>query len=128
MTKSDRTDWVNKLIPEIKAALQERISQGVPTATVRGIFYILVSKGLIENLPTVYQQLSKALVSARENNVIPYEWITDDSRQILNINDKYFTPEKTIRAEFEVLRDLPTTYQDYIPRWHGQPEYVEEGD
>jgi hypothetical protein len=75
-----RLDWKNDIVPKINDILNERRQQGVPAATLRGIFYILVSLGHIENVQRQYKSLSRALVTARRNQVIPYDWIVDESR------------------------------------------------
>jgi len=67
-----RIDWKNEIIPRVKKILEERREQGVPAATLRGIFYILVSLGLIDNVQQRYKGLSKALVTARRDGIVPY--------------------------------------------------------
>ena len=79
-TTEDRTDWKNEIVPRVRQVLEERRQQGVPAATLRGIFYILVSLALIDNVQQRYKGLSKALVTARRDEIIPYEWIIDESR------------------------------------------------
>lgn len=121
-------DWQNEIVPRVRQILESRRQQGVPTATVRGIFYILVSEGLIENLPQPYKGLSEALVTARRAGLIPYEWITDETRSIVDITgmDTYYTPSAIINAKLKVLADLPDTYKDtLIPKWYKQPKYIE---
>jgi hypothetical protein len=120
------TDWINEIVPRVKKILEYRRQQGVPTATLRGIFYILVSEGLIENLPQQYKRLSEALVMARRREIIPYEWITDENRSIINIDDVYTRPQTIIQNALESIMELPDRYaEDYLPRWHNQPKYVE---
>ena len=122
---SGRLDWKNDIVPKIKDILNERHQQGVPAATLRGIFYILVSLGHIENLEQQYKSLSRALVTARRNGIIPYEWIVDESRGIIDIYDVYVDPSERIRRLLDQLIDLPETYQETIPRWYKQPKHVE---
>lgn len=43
-------DWKNDIVHKIKEILSERRQQGVPAATLRGIYYILVFLGHIENI------------------------------------------------------------------------------
>ena len=57
-----------------------------------GIFYILVSLDILENLQERYKSLSKALVTARRSGAIPVDWIVDESREIINIDDQYLEP------------------------------------
>ena len=121
----DRIDWKNKIVPRAKEILIDRRSRGIPKASIRGIFYNLISLDLVPNVPTVYKGLSKALVKAREDGVIPDDWIVDESRNIIDINDDYFSPEQIIDGELDFLDELPDDFKNKIPRWHNQPVYVE---
>jgi hypothetical protein len=49
--------------------------------TVRQVYYQLVSRQVIENKRTAYQAVSNALVDARQEGVIPWEWIEDRLRR-----------------------------------------------
>lgn len=123
-TTEDRTDWKNEIVPRVRQVLEERRQQGVPAATLRGIFYILVSLALIDNVQQRYKGLSKALVTARRDEIIPYEWIIDESREI--IDDDYFTPQQHIDNRINWLIELPDKFkEEMIPRWHKQPQYIE---
>ena len=52
--------------------------------------------------------------------------IVDESRTIIAIDDSFYPPEQLIDAQLDVLESLPEDYKiRYIPRWHGQPHYVE---
>ena len=120
-----RIDWRNVIVPRIREVLEDRRNRGIPKASVRGIFYNLISQDLIPNTQNVYKGLSEALVTARKNQIIPDDWIVDESRSIIDIDDKYVSPEKLIGHILEDLDRLPDDYKDEIPRWYGQPAYVE---
>ena len=92
-----------------------------------GIFYILVSLDILENLQERYKSLSKALVTARRSGAIPVDWIVDESREIINIDDQYLEPGEEIMQLLEWLNKLPDKYINSIPRWHNQPKYIEIG-
>ena len=49
--------------------------------TVRQVYYQLVSRQVIENNRGQYQAVSNALVSARQEGVIAWEWIEDRLRR-----------------------------------------------
>ncbi len=49
--------------------------------TVRQVYYQLVSRQVIENSRSCYQSVSKALVAARREGTIPWEWIEDRLRK-----------------------------------------------
>src|SRR3990167_10305739 len=49
--------------------------------TVRQVYYQLVSRQVIENNRSSYQGVSKALVWARQEGHIPWDWIEDRLRR-----------------------------------------------
>lgn len=49
--------------------------------TVRQVYYQLVSRQVIENNRSQYQAVSNALVDARKEGVIPWDWIEDRLRR-----------------------------------------------
>ncbi len=73
MSRHNRT---NQLI----ASALEILSAYHPM-TVRQIYYQLVSRLVIKNNRAEYQAVSKALVQARREGLIPWEWIEDRLRQ-----------------------------------------------
>lgn len=57
------------------------ILRGLHPMTVRQIYYQLVSRQVIKNNRGQYQAVSKALVHARQEETIPWEWIEDRLRR-----------------------------------------------
>jgi len=53
------------------------------------------------------------------------DWIVDESKEIINIDDQYLEPGEEITQLLEWLNKLPYEYSNSIPRWHNQPKYVE---
>ena len=49
--------------------------------TLRQVYYQLVSRQVLKNNRSQYQALSKALVTARREGLIPWEWIEDRLRR-----------------------------------------------
>src|SRR2546423_12850266 len=49
--------------------------------TVRQVYYQLVSRQVIKNNRCQYQAVSKALVAARQEGLIPWGWIEDRLRR-----------------------------------------------
>jgi hypothetical protein len=49
--------------------------------TLRQVFYRLVSGQVLENTRSQYQALSNALVTARQEGLIPWDWIEDRTRR-----------------------------------------------
>lgn len=49
--------------------------------TVRQVYYQLVSRQIVENNRNRYQSVSDAIVKARQQEIIPWEWIEDRLRR-----------------------------------------------
>lgn len=84
--------------------------------TVRQVYYQLVSRQVIENNRGQYQAVSNALVDARKEGRIPWDWIEDRLRR---------------PREVSMYRDLPdflgvVAYSYQRDVWPTQPAYVEE--
>ena len=93
---------------------------------MRGLFYILVSKNILENIQNRYKGLSRKLVEARKRGVLDPDCIVDESRTIIDIDDSFYPPEQLIDAQLDVPESLPEDYKTrYIPRWYEQPHYIE---
>ncbi|MFL6385164.1 MAG: hypothetical protein ACJ712_09370 [Nitrososphaeraceae archaeon] len=121
-----RLDWDKQVIPHVKEIIEARKRRGISRLTLRGLFYILVSKNILGNLHNRYRGLSRKLVEARKRGEIDPYCIVDESRNIIDINDSYYSPEQLIDAHLDVLEFLPKDYKTrYIPKWYGQPHYVE---
>ncbi len=59
-----------------------RILAEIQPTTVRGVAYQLFTRGLIENMgDKCVRNVSRMLVIAREKEIIPWEWIVDETRQ-----------------------------------------------
>jgi hypothetical protein len=61
----------------------KKIVEAVQPITVRGVCYRLFVAGLIDSMATKNtQKISRLLVLAREEELIPWEWIVDEHRQM----------------------------------------------
>lgn len=99
----------------IEAARQ--VLQEIQPASVRAVCYRLFTMGLIENMSKAEtNKVSTQLTWARENSIIPWEWIVDESRQGLVYGRTWDNP----RAFLDEMRG---TYRR--DRWTMQPEWVE---
>src|SRR5437870_4256316 len=56
------------------------VLENVRPMTLRQVFYQLVSRQVIENVVNRYKALGDALVAARRQGYIPWEWIEDRTR------------------------------------------------
>ena len=65
---------------ELIETSQEILSKHRPM-TVRQVYYQLVSRQVIENSKSSYQSVSNALVIARQERIIPWDWIDDRLRR-----------------------------------------------
>lgn len=83
--------------------------------TVRQVFYQLVSRQVIENNRGQYQAVSNALVGARQEGFIPWEWIEDRLRRPRTVN------------MWNDLSDFGDTVLSAYRRdvWDSQPGYIE---
>lgn len=69
-------DKTKELIRAAKAVLSE-----YNPMTLRQVFYQLVSSHAQENTPEEYDRLGRALVNARKEGMIPWEWLEDRTRR-----------------------------------------------
>ncbi len=126
--------WEIEVLPEVKIILKEFDGLGIKP-TLRTVFYSLVSRNMLENRLGHYKSLSKYTViwrerslpsnigKYREDEILPMDCFVDETRQILDINDIFETPEEYIEKGISYLRYAPEDYK--VPRWYKQPNYVE---
>lgn len=120
--KSNRAIWPNVIKMVVEEILPYYQGRGISTS-VREIYYRLVAKGL-PNTGSAYKQLSGKIVEARFDGRIPWNMIYDQSRYLHdNGVSKYRTPEEHIESQIDNLKNAHENYK--IPRWYGQPNYVE---
>ena len=90
------------------------LAEGHPM-TVRQVFYQLVSRQVIKNNRGQYQAVSNALVAARREGVIPWEWIEDRLRRPRHV---------PMWSGLPAFAD--TCRQAYrLDVWPSQPRYLE---
>lgn len=94
--------------------------------TLRAMFYALVSLQVIPNVESYYKTLSNYTARARENNELPINCFSDQSRHIIqDFDDEYVTIEDYIQRGISHLENAVYDYTKGIPRWHEQSHYVE---
>ena len=83
--------------------------------TVRQVYYALVSRQVIKNNRSQYQAVSKALVRARKEGEIPWDWIEDRLRRPRQVQ------------MYDGLKDFAGGWVWQYKRnvWEDQPGYVE---
>lgn len=96
-------------------AMYEMAREAQPI-TVRGIAYKLFAAKLIASMAkSETQKVSRLLTQARERDMIPWEWIVDETRR-LEVGASWSDPEEYIEcSRNDYRRDL----------WQDQPHRVE---
>ena len=90
--------------------------------TLRQIYYRLVASSLIPNKRSAYNQLSNALVKARENNEVDDTCIENQARQVLKRKAAY-DPERYVEAMENWFKSAGERYN--VDLWAAQPVFVE---
>ena len=92
------------------------ILEEIQPATVRAVCYRLFVLKLIKNMSkNETTKVSKQLVWAREEGIIPWSWIVDETREAERISS-WSNPDQILEAAVTRYR------KDY---WESQPEWVE---
>ena len=99
-----------RLIEEARAILGERNPM-----TVRQVYYQLVSRQVIKNNRGQYQAVSNALVGARKDGIVPWEWIEDRLRRPRRVSMWTDLSDFAESAKQSYRRDV----------WDSQPGYLE---
>jgi hypothetical protein len=129
--QAQNIDWEWKFIEIINDILKELGNEGeIPS--IRGMYYILVSRypKEIANTRSTYSSFDRATVKARKREyksnpkaVIEEDAFVDNIRRILDIADTFITGRELVDNLNAALNNAANSYS--IPRWNGQPNYVE---
>lgn len=110
-----KTDWKLAMQKGISLIKEQYQIIGGPM-TVRRVFYLFVSAVLIKNNHSQYQYLSNKLARAREQGRVPWKWIYDGVRSVLEL--EVFEPEDMQLPDPEWYMSDPTSEQDnYVEVW-----------
>ncbi|MBA7480313.1 hypothetical protein ES707_15764 [subsurface metagenome] len=85
--------------------------------TVRQVYYQLVSRQVIKNNRGQYQAVSNALVSARREGLIPWEWIEDRLRRPHHVSMWSGLSDFSETCRQAYRRDVWDTQPDYLEVW-----------
>ena len=101
-----------RLVEEAQAILADHNPM-----TVRQIYYQLISRLDIKNSRTQYQAVSNALVDARKEGVIPWDWIEDRLRRPREVTmwDNLGDFMETVKGSYR--RDVWENQDGYIEVW-----------
>lgn len=94
--------------------------------TVRGTAYYLEMIGIIEKTDKVFRNVGTALASARKKGIIPMNAFADNTRHIIkDFKNEERSLKDYIKDGITHLKFLPNGFKSLVPRWLGQPRYVE---
>jgi hypothetical protein len=85
--------------------------------TVRQVYYQLVSRQVVENNRNRYQSVSDALVKARQQEILPWEWIEDRLRKPRRVSMWRGLAAFADTAEAAYRRDVWESQSDYLEVW-----------
>ncbi len=85
--------------------------------TLRQVFYHLVSRQVLENTRGRYQALSQALVAARREGLIPWDWLEDRLRRPREVPMWDGLAEFAESAQGWYRRDVWATQPGYLEVW-----------
>jgi hypothetical protein len=94
-----------------------RILEDYHPMTLRQIFYQLVSKQILENDTANYERLGRALVPARKEGRIPWEWIEDRLRKPRPVSQWEGLPDFAETACEAYRRSVWVDQEIYIEAW-----------
>jgi len=110
-----KTRGRNKSTIRLVEAMRKIAEQARPIS-VRGIAYKLFAAGLIKNMGKgEVQKVSRASVGAREDGIIPWEWIVDETRE-LELIDTWNSARQFARGYF-YRRDLWQAQKHRVEVW-----------
>ena len=85
--------------------------------TVRQVYYQLVARQIVENNRNRYQAVSDALVKARKQGLIEWDWIEDRLRRPRHVSMWSDLSEFADIAARSYRRDVWATQPDYLEVW-----------
>jgi len=85
--------------------------------TVRQVFYQLVSRQVIENSRSQYSSVSRCLVDARREGIIPWAWVEDRLRRPRAVSMWSGLVDFADTARCAYRRDVWETQSCYIEAW-----------
>ena len=105
----------DKTIKLIAAA--HEILSGFNPMTVRQVYYQLVSRQVIKNNRSQYQAVSIALVYARQERIIPWDWIEDRLRRPRSVGMWADLVDFSKTAVSAYRRDVWANQPGYFEAW-----------
>jgi hypothetical protein len=140
---NDKIDWINDIYPTIREVIKFRKAHDLDKPSLRGMFYILISKKLIIKSQRIYKRLKDATADARKKPdeiynektdkwepnpaALPIDCFADDTRAVIgNYADQLFkNVDDYLKPSHDRLANAKKDYAKSVPRWYKQPNYVE---
>ena len=120
-----RIDW-KAIVKVAEMEARNYFEQNLEPLTLRGLFYILVSKGALPNTKSAYKTLSSVLAEYRYNGLFPSHLIKDVTRRTTKLEvNEYFAQELSEEEIKEKIKQLIESYSNFsINPWKDQPYRV----
>jgi hypothetical protein len=99
----------NQLIEIARQEAEDYYNKHGTSLTLRGLFYILVSKNVIPNTVNAYKRLSAVLAEARYNGSFPWYLLRDSTRRFHYLETTTNYPTRPLTAE-----EIRKIIEDYI--------------
>ena len=99
----------NQLIEIARQEAEDYYNKHGTSLTLRGLFYILVSKNVIPNTVNSYKRLSAVLAEARYNGSFPWYLLRDSTRRFHYLETSTNYPSRPLTAE-----EIRKIIEDYI--------------
>lgn len=99
----------NAQLAVIHDAIMEALSEEHP-ATLRGTYYRVVSAGVVDKTDAGYKMVGREVLKLRRTGVLPYWWITDGTRYVIQ--------PRTWNDLDAMLTDAAASYRRAL--WHDQ--------
>jgi hypothetical protein len=103
-----KTNW-EEVIRVARQEAERFYSENLSPLTLRGLFYILVSRGVLPNTRAAYKGLSEQLAKARYEGKFPWHLLKDTTRRRIPLEAATSYPTKPLTAE-----ELKKILEDYI--------------
>jgi len=113
-----RLDWTHVI-----EGAREVMAEYENSMTVRQLFYRLVAGQILENREYHYKRLSDRLARAREEGLVAWNAIVDETRSIIG-SPSIGDGEDPVRAADDLVGFVRRS-ELQMPRWWGQRSYVE---
>jgi len=115
-----------ELLEVARREAEEYLQKNNIAVTLRGLFYILVSKNVVANTKSAYKRLSEVIAKARYEKRFPAHLIRDVTRSSAYLEKTEYYPSEL--SEEDLRRLIESTLESYstysLNPWKDQPKRV----